>query len=255
MLKVEDIYKNYRKQAVLNGVSLEIDKGTIQALLGANGAGKTTLVNVMACIITKDAGNIWLNHELLNEKNEDYRRQVGYVFDQSIFIEKFTAKEYLRFVAGLYELPKDVYQARINDLLAFFELTNEQDKAIEKYSKGMRSKVALAAALIHQPSYLIMDEPFDGMDFVAVQKVSRLLKDMAQKGTTILVTSHQYDVISELCDKFALLKGGKVLFNEDFDMLSNMAREADTPEGNVKAYLEGLMVSDSHDDEKLSWLR
>jgi ABC-2 type transport system ATP-binding protein len=134
------------------------------------------------------------------------------------------------------------------------DLPIDNKKYIESYSKGMKNKVSLAAALIHQPKYLILDEPFDGIDFMSVQKIIKLFRQMADKGATILITSHQYDIIAEVCDKFALLKDGVIQFNLSMPELEALAQQGFSKEKvPVKAYLESLMSNDNQ-TQTLSWL-
>lgn len=241
MIKIENIHKYYKTNHVLKGVSLICKQGKIQALLGANGTGKSTLVHIISSIMEQDNGTYFIDNEEINIDSYKYRHKVGYVFESPMYIEKFTAKEYLEFVAKMYKLPKEEIKNRINELIDFFELPTEKKKYIESYSKGMKSKVSLASALIHKPTYLILDEPFDGIDFLSVQKIGKLFKSMAENGATILLTSHQYDVISEMCDNFSLLKNGTIKFNVAFDKLKIMSKDFISEKNPVKSYIESLM--------------
>lgn len=243
MIKVTNLHKSYNNNQVLKGIDLLCDTGKIQALLGANGAGKSTLINILSGIIEQDEGKFFIDNEEINFNSYNYRYKIGYVFDKPIYIEKFSAKEYFEFVARMYKIPKEERKKRISELISFFELPDDNSEYIEIYSKGMQCKVSLAAALIHKPNYLILDEPFDGVDFISIQKISNLLKDLAKKGTTILITSHQYDIISEICDNFALLKDGKILFNVSFKMLTTMAKDEVQEKNPVKSFLENQMKS------------
>lgn len=252
MIAIKNIAKSYKKQEVLKDVDLTCETGKIQALLGANGAGKSTLINIVSGLIKSDVGEFFIDSEKISIDSYKYRIKVGYVFEKPIYIEKLSAKEYLTFVAQMYKLPKEESPNRIDELLTFFELPNDNKKYIEAYSKGMKNKVSLAAALIHQPNYLILDEPFDGVDFVSIQKITRLFKDLAKKGVTILITSHQYDVVASLCDNFALLKAGKVIFNSTMPKLVEKAKEQySATENPVKSYLESLM--NDGQESQLSW--
>jgi ABC-2 type transport system ATP-binding protein len=236
MIKISNIIKSFGKQKVLDGVNLEIQSGTIQSLLGANGAGKSTLVHIIAGLMKCASGEVIINEELISVDSWKFRAETGFVFEQPVYIEKFTARECLIFTGKMFNIPDNELRRRVDDLVAFFELPDK--KFIELYSKGMKSKVSLACALIHNPKYLILDEPFDGIDFVSVQKISRTFADMAKNGCTILITSHQYDIIASLCHKFALLKDGKILFNNTMEELNKFASET----GNtVKDYLEYCM--------------
>jgi len=244
MIRTNNIQKSYKENHVLKGVELSCEMGKIQALLGANGSGKSTLIHIVSGILEQDSGVYFIDYEEINIDSYAYRYKVGYVFEKPMYIEKFSAKEYLEFVAKLYKIPKSESQNSILELLSFFDLPTDK-KYIETYSKGMQGKVSLAAALIHKPKYLILDEPFDGIDFMSVQKISKLFKSLSAKGVTIFITSHQYDVISEMCDSFALLKDGKILFNVAFDQLIEMSRDYSEEKNPVKSFLENLMKTDS----------
>lgn len=250
MIILKEIQKKYGRQEVLKGVSLSVENGMIQALLGANGAGKSTLIKILSCILKRNGGSIEMDSEQISLDSYEYRRKVGYVFDQPIYIEKFSAKEYLEFVAEMYELPKQDYKPKIEELLEFMELPTDNKKFIEDYSKGMKAKVSLAAALIHQPKYLILDEPFDGVDFVSVQKICKLFRSMASKGACILITSHQYDIIAEVCDRFALLKEGEIKFNLTMLELENQAKKNgfEGDKNPVKSYLESMMSNNQKNE-------
>ena len=251
MIEINNIYKSYGKQKVLNGVDLQIKKETIQALLGANGAGKSTLINIISGLLLSDKGEFHIDNEKITTDSYTYRSKIGYIFETPIYIEHFSAIEYLTFVAKMYKIPKSDYLSRITELIDFFELPKD-NKRITQFSKGMQSKVSLAAALIHNPKYLILDEPFDGVDFVSVQNITKLFKQMAANGVTILITSHQYDVVADLCDNFALLKDGKIIFNLPMSDLEIRAKEKFLNEKvPVKAYLENIMNEKEY--KNLSW--
>jgi len=253
MIEIKKIRKSYKKQEVLKEVNLTCQSGKIQALLGTNGAGKSTLISIISGLNKKDSGDFVIDGEKISIDNYKYRIKVGYVFEKPIYIDKLSAKEYLTFVAKMYKLPKEEYISRINELLEFFELPLDNKKYIEDYSKGMKNKVSLAAALIHHPKYLILDEPFDGVDFVSIQKITRLLKDLAKNGVTILITSHQYDVVAGLCDNFALLKTGEIVFNLTMPELIEKANiNHQNTENPVKSCLESLM--NDAVDSSLSWV-
>ncbi|TAE75289.1 MAG: ABC transporter ATP-binding protein [Bacteroidetes bacterium] len=252
MILLQHISKSYKTQKVLSDVNLDIPKGTIQALLGANGAGKSTLINIISCLMPCDSGKIYVDDEEINLEKYDFRAKIGYVFEKPIYIEKLSAQEFFYFVANMHKIPKIDIKQRISDLLDFFELPKDNKKMIEQYSKGMKSKVSLASALIHKPEYLILDEPFDGLDFLSVQKISTLLKNMAKNNTTIFITSHQYDIIADVCDTFALLKEGQIKFNKTMLELEQDAKAQNFE--NVKTFLESILQVENSTNE-LDWLK
>jgi ABC-2 type transport system ATP-binding protein len=195
MIEIKNIHKKFHQKTVLNGVDLSVSSGTIQALLGANGAGKSTLINILSFLIHKNKGKISIDGEELNVNSYKYRSKVGYVFEHPIYVDDFSAEQYLHFVGQLHKLERANYESKTEELLTFFSLPFDK-KSIKNYSKGMKTKVSLAAALIHEPSYLVLDEPLDGMDFSSIQKTIELLKDLSKKNNcTILIASHQYDLI------------------------------------------------------------
>lgn len=253
MIRISNIHKRYKSNLVLKGVDISINYGCIQSLLGANGAGKSTLIKIIACILEADDGELYIDNEKITIDSYGYRKKIGYVFEQPMYIDKLTPYEYLFFVGRMYYIKKNLLDDRINELLLFLDL-HETDNYIEKLSKGMKSKISIAAALIHNPKYLILDEPFDGLDFLSIQKITRLFRTLAEKGCTILITSHQYDVIASLCDKFALLKNGSILFNYSLEELENEAKEYSNDSNPVKHYLEKMMDENPSDKKSLSWI-
>lgn len=236
MLKIDNICKKYGGSSVLKGVNLNLHSGEITALLGVNGAGKSTLVKIIAGLQIPDDGKIILEVEkgaISNSNKKDF----GFVFESSLLIEKFTPSEHLRFLSEMYGLKKEVYLDRINWLLDFFSL---EDKYIEKLSKGQKSKVSFASALIHNPKYLILDEPFDGIDFLSMQKISRYLTSLANEGAMILVTSHQFDLLSTLSTHFALLQNGLIKMHSS---MSDLKLKAESANENLKQYLENHITT------------
>lgn len=253
MIRISNIHKRYKSNLVLKGVDISINYGCIQSLLGANGAGKSTLIKIIACILEADDGELYIDNEKITIDSYGYRKKIGYVFEQPMYIDKLTPYEYLFFVGRMYYIKKNLLDDRINELLLFLDL-HETDNYIEKLSKGMKSKISIAAALIHNPKYLILDEPFEGLDFLSIQKITRLFRTLAEKGCTILITSHQYDVIASLCDKFALLKNGSILFNYSLEELEKVAKEYTNDSNPVKYYLEKMMDENPSDKKSLSWI-
>lgn len=231
MIQIQNLYKEYNKREILRNISLTVENGCIQALLGANGAGKSTLIYSVGNIIEYKAQKIEYDFD-----------NTGFVFDKPTYIEKFSANEYLEFVALMRKLPKEACKVQIRELLTLFELPMDNEKYIESYSKGMKAKVSLAAAILNNPCNLILDEPFDGVDFLSIQKIIKLLKDMSQKGCAILITSHQYDIIADVCTKFALLADGGIVFNKTMNELEEQAiNQFGRDKQSVKLYLENEM--------------
>jgi ABC-2 type transport system ATP-binding protein len=213
MIILKKLSKSYQKKSVLKDLNLKIPDGKIQAIFGENGSGKSTLIKCIANIIDFQSGEIFFDQTSI-KSNNNYKKNVGYLFDVPTYIDKFSAKEYLTFLGHLYKLPKKEIQKKIEKLMDIFELPKGR-QYIESYSVGTKNKVSIAAALLHEPQYLILDEPFDGLDFIACQRLSRILKEIAEQGGTILITSHQFDLIIPISDYFGLLIDGKIHLNVD----------------------------------------
>jgi len=238
MIQIEHISKSFGNKQVLNDLSLTCATGKIQALLGANGAGKSTLIHIISQLLRSDSGSFSIDGEQITSESFEYRKKMGYVFEKPIYVEKMTAKEYLNFVADLYRLPEEIRKNKVEELLDFFELNTDTENHILYFSKGMKSRVSIAAALIHSPQYIIMDEPFDGIDFLMSQKIIKLLKDLANKNCTFLITSHQFDHIAELSDNFAILKNGTILFNRSYTEIIDDASQKELP---LKEYIADFL--------------
>jgi ABC-2 type transport system ATP-binding protein len=238
MIQIENICKSFGCKAVLDNVSLICEKGKVQALLGANGAGKSTLIHIISQLSEADKGAFSIDGEYITYSSHQYRKKVGYVFENPIYVEKMTALEYLHFVSKLYHIPTEVAKEKVTELICFFELEDASRKTIQQFSKGMKSKISLAASLVHSPDYLIYDEPFDGIDFLMSQKIIQQFKKMAAKGVTFLITSHQFDIIAELADNFAILKNGTILFNRPYRRIID---DISKSKENIKEYIQKLM--------------
>ncbi len=251
MMLLENVHKSYKSHQVLKGLTLTAVPGVVLSMIGKNGSGKSTLINMMAGIASIDSGKITINDEVVSGTSYKYKNLTGFVTDKDLGLSMLYVREYLKFCGMMYSIDAKTTESRIEEYFNFFELNNIM---VGECSKGMKAKVSLAAALIHRPKYLILDEPFDGMDFMSVQKCCKLLRQMAANGACILLTSHQYDTIASVADRFALLKDGRIAF--DLDMPSLLARAEAAGFGQekepVKAYLEHEMGGTG--PESLSWI-
>lgn len=235
MIQYKNVFKSFDKMEVIRDFSLDCKEGTINCLVGKNGAGKSTLVNLSMGLLKADSGNIRILGEKIDRKNRSIIRNVGYVLDEPIYVESFSANEQLEFLGRLYRIPN--LKSRIDDLISFFNLPTDNKMRISQYSSGTKAKVALACALIHQPKILILDEPFKGLDLISYDKVLSYLKKYATKGNCILITSHQIDVIIEISDRVALLKNGKLHFNYSVVELQEKAIEIQSEKNSIKKFL------------------
>jgi ABC-2 type transport system ATP-binding protein len=211
MISIIGLKKEFGKQIVLKNVNITVPCNSIYGLTGNNGVGKSTLFNILGGLMKPDNGKVYINNNELLNHNKSQCNQIGCVFDIPLYIEKLTGLEFSNFVGEMYNLPKEVLKNRVTELLNFFELYEDRNKLIERYSKGMKSKMSLLTALIHSPKYLFLDEPFDGIDKKSITKIITYLKQLSESGTTILLSSHQENQIDELCNKVFILENGIII--------------------------------------------
>jgi len=210
MIEFNNISKSFKGINVLTDFNLVCEKGKIQCLVGKNGAGKSTLINISTGLLSSNSGNVKILEKEINPDKRKILDKVGFVLENPLYIEQFTAIEQLQFLGKIYKI--DNLKHRINELIEFFDLPSDK-KRISEYSTGMKSKVSLACALIHSPKVLILDEPFEGLDIGSYDALLQYLKEYASNGNTILITTHQVDVIIEISDYTALIKDGKLAEN------------------------------------------
>jgi ABC-2 type transport system ATP-binding protein len=214
-VSTEKLSKYYGKGGeikALDGLDLEVYEGETFGLLGPNGAGKTTTVRLLNCIIKPTSGTAIVNrHDILKEETA-VKRVTGMLAESPGVYEKLTAKEFLEFSGALYDVPRDVLAERIDDLLKLFGLYDRRDYLLEGYSRGMKQKVLIAAALIHDPPILFFDEPTSGLDPSAALIVKDLIRKLADSaGKTIFICSHILPIVEELCDRIGIIHQGKLI--------------------------------------------
>lgn len=257
-IRVENLCKSYRKDKVqaLDNLCIKIEKGSLFGLIGLNGAGKSTLIAILSGLIRRDAGKVFILEDEIEDHDYLYKRRVGFVLDQPLYIDKLTAREYLEFVAGMYGLPEDDASRKIEELLDFFDLKDADRAYIETYSKGMKQKVSLAAAIIHDPDLLILDEPFEGIDVPSAEAIRRILVQMAGRGVTVLITSHVLEIIETLCTECAIIDKGRIVFQSRIDALATRLKEMGK-DRSLAASLRDVflqIISSPQDHKTLSWL-
>jgi len=241
MIKIEGLYKEYGNKKVLSNLNLDVKSGEIQAVLGINGTGKSTLVNILAGLLNYQKGNIIIAEEKISVNKYKYKEKTGFLLENPIYVDSLSVVEYLKFVSTLYNLPILTAKNKIEELIEFFDLPKSNQK-IRVYSKGMKKKVSLAATLLHNPKVLILDEPFANLDFIATQKLVKYFDNLAKNKCTLLIVSHQFDALSNVCNKFALLKNGKMEFNLNSEELSNLSKRYENSKDPVRTYLENQIL-------------
>ena len=215
LIRTDKLSKYYGKGGEIKAVDeldLEVYEGETFGLLGPNGAGKTTTVRLLNCIIKPTSGTATVNgYDILKEQAK-VKRVTGLLAESPGLYEKLSAYEFLEFIGALYDVPADVLKERIDDLLKLFGLDDRRDDLLEGYSRGMKQKVLIAAALVHDPPVLFLDEPTSALDPRAALMVKDLIKKLADTaGKTIFVCSHILPIVEELCDRIGIINQGKLI--------------------------------------------
>ena len=211
MIEIKNVSKKYGSKKALDNVSFNIENGNIFAFIGHNGAGKTTMIKAMMGIIGFDEGDILINEKSIKENPIACKKIMAYIPDNPDLYENMKAIDFINFVCDMYETPLDVRESNIQKYSKMLELENNLQDEISSFSHGMKQKVALIAALSHNPEILIMDEPFVGLDPKAVFDMKKIMKDMIKENKTIFYSTHILDVAEKLCDKVAIIKNGKLI--------------------------------------------
>ena len=210
-IAVRGLYKTYGDKHAVNGLELSVPRGCFYGFLGPNGAGKTTTIRMLMGLIPPTSGDIEILGFQMSRQSLEIRRRLGLVPDDTLLFDHLTGGEFIEFVGRLYGLPRTEAHERSLELLALFELDGHVRKLIAEYSKGMRKRCAMAAALIHRPQLFLMDEPFEGVDAVGARLMKDILIEQVRRGATIFLTSHVLDVVERLCDRVAIIHEGQLV--------------------------------------------
>lgn len=212
MIEIKNVSKTYNgTKKALNDVNLTISSGEIFAFIGHNGAGKTTMIKSIVGILEFEEGDILIDGKSIKEDPIGCKLEMAYVPDNPDLYENMRAIDFINFICDMYDIDADERKKNIEKYAKMFELENKLTDDISSYSHGMKQKVALIAALAHNPKVLIMDEPFVGLDPQAVYDMKELMKKMVKEGKTIFFSTHILDVAEKLCDHVAIIKSGKIV--------------------------------------------
>lgn len=213
-IQVKEVSKYYGQQAALQSVSLEVKKGEIVGFLGPNGAGKSTLMKIITTYLTADEGQVEVCQENVEENPLSVRQKVGYLAEHNPLYLEMYIKEYLGFIADLYGSSKE----RVSDMIELTGLSPEQHKKIGALSKGYRQRVGLAAALIHEPEVLILDEPTTGLDPNQLVEIRNLIKNSG-KNKTVMLSTHIMQEVEKICNRVIIINKGKIVADEQLESL------------------------------------
>ena len=211
MLKIAHLTKTFGEKKAVDDLSLEIAPGEIYGFIGHNGAGKTTTLKSVVGIQQFDAGEITIGGISLKKDPLACKRQLAYIPDNPDLYEFMTGIQYLNFIADVFAVEADVRQERIRKYAELFELTGDLGQPIAAYSHGMKQKLAIISAWIHEPKLILMDEPFVGLDPKASHLLKGMMRELCDRGGAIFFSTHVLEVAEKLCDKVAIIKGGKLI--------------------------------------------
>lgn len=199
------------KKKAVDNISFIVNNGEIFAFIGHNGAGKTTTIKSIVGILNFEEGDILINGKSIKKSPIECKKQMAYVPDNPDLYENMKAIDFINFICDMYEISKEVREENINKYAKMFEMQEKLDDYISSFSHGMKQKIALIAALVHNPEVLIMDEPFVGLDPKAVFNIKEVMKEMCRQGKTIFFSTHILEVAEKLCDRVAIIKQGKIV--------------------------------------------
>jgi len=221
-LEVRGLTKYYRNTPVVNNVSFTVAPGDITGYLGPNGSGKSTTVKMITALLEPTAGTVLYDGQDVRKDLMSFRRRLGYVPEEAILYSYMSGLEYLQLIGRLRGMPERVVDSKANDLLELFSLHPHRYAAIATYSKGMKQRVLIASALLHDPDLLILDEPLSGMDVTSAELFKHLLKQLAQQGKTILYISHVLEVVEKVCAKVIIIFRGNIMACDSVEHLRDL---------------------------------
>ena len=210
MLKIENLTGGYVNIPVLKNISFQVDDGELVGLIGLNGAGKSTTINEIIGLLTPYEGKISIDGLTLSEQEEAYRKKIGFIPETPSLYEELTLKEHIETMAMAYDIEQEEAMNRAQKLLELFRLEDKLDWFPSHFSKGMKQKVMIICAFVVDPSLFIIDEPFLGLDPVAIADLTKLLAAEKAKGKSILMSTHVLDSAEKMCDRFVILHAGQI---------------------------------------------
>ena len=211
MLKIERLTKQYGDKKAVDDLSLHIAPGEIYGFIGHNGAGKTTTIKACTGILKFDSGEIYIDGTSITKEPLECKKKIAYIPDNPDLYEFMTGIKYLNFIADIFEVDAEVRKERIHKYAEMFELTKDLAQPVSSYSHGMKQKLAIISAWIHEPKLIIMDEPFVGLDPKASHLLKQMMREVCDKGGAIFFSTHVLEVAEKLCDKVAIIKNGKLV--------------------------------------------
>lgn len=224
MIELKNLTKKFGSLAAVNRINLSVSEGEIFGFIGPNGAGKTTTLRMMSGILSPTEGSVTIDGIDMARQPEKAKQRMGYIPDRPFVYEKLTGMEFLRFTADLFGVEDGLFKGQSESLLKRFSLYDWRDDLIESYSHGMKQRLIISAALLHDPKVLVIDEPMVGLDPAGIRMIKNLFRDLAKKGTTLFMSTHTLSVAEDLCDRIGVIHKGILISVGTVEELKNSAR-------------------------------
>ncbi len=248
-ISIVDLEKRYEDNVVLKELSLEVPEGSIFGLIGPNGAGKSTLIGVLTGLLSYEGGSIEINGLGLVPENElAIKRQISSVLQPPLLFEQFTSLEFIEYVCDIYEIDKGGLIEKAYSLMDFFEIKDFAKIKVNKLSSGSRKKLAFTTAVLVEPKVMLLDEPFEAVDVISIDRMKTVLRKLKARGVTIIVTSHILEVVENLCDDIAILHNGFITA-----YLDEISRRELQKDSSLHEIFEKY-VEVEHKDDIVDWL-
>ncbi|HVO66724.1 MAG TPA: ABC transporter ATP-binding protein [Syntrophales bacterium] len=211
MIELKNLTKRYGNTLAVNSVNLYVAKGEIFGFIGPNGAGKTTTIRMMGGVLAPTEGSIIIDGINMGDDPEGVKKRIGFIPDRPFLYEKLTAMEFMRFSADLYSVDNRIFLEKAPTLLKKFAIYNWAHELIESYSHGMKQRLIISAALLHDPVVIVVDEPMVGLDPAAIKMVKDMFKELAKNGTTIFMSTHTLAIAEDICDRIGIIHKGSLI--------------------------------------------
>lgn len=253
IIEINNLKMNYGKKEVLKGLDLDIYKGNIIGYIGSNGAGKSTTIKILLGLIKGYSGEVKIFGKNIEDESNDYSKKIGYVPEVAKVYESLTAKEYLTFCGQIYGLSYEVCDEKSKKLMKVLGIEHAYESRLSSLSKGMKQKVVIISAMLHNPDILFLDEPLSGLDANSVLLVKEILYKLKQEGKTIFYSSHIMEVVEKISDRIILLNEGNIVADGNFEDIKDSSFDGSLEE--IFNQLTGFNEHSNLSDEFISILK
>jgi len=240
MIQLKSLTKKYGDYTAVNNLNLSVQKGEIFGFIGPNGAGKTTTIKMIGGILAPSAGTVKISGIDIQQEPEKAKGKIGFIPDRPYLYEKLTGMEFLKFTADLYGVPDDIFSQKAQQNLKMFSLVDWSDELIESYSHGMKQRLIMSAALLHDPEVIIVDEPMVGLDPMAILMVKDLFQRLAHNGVTVFMSTHTLAVAEDICERIGVINRGQLIAS---GTTADLQREANITDADLEQVFMNLTTN------------